>query len=38
MGRCICNKNLYIGSFITKYENLIEYEECEDCGIVDTSY
>lgn len=38
MGKCYCGKILFIGSFITEKGNEIEYEECEVCGIVDTSY
>lgn len=31
---CECNKKIIIGRFITKLGNEIEYEECEDCGLI----
>jgi len=31
---CDCGKKLRIGSFLTELGNEIEYEECEDCGVV----
>lgn len=35
MTKCECGKDLVIGSFLTKKGNEIEYEECEDCGVVE---
>jgi len=32
---CNCNKQLTIGSMLTKLGNEIEYMECEDCGLVE---
>ncbi len=35
--RCNCGKQMDIGTFLTKLGNEIEYEECEDCGVIEVS-
>lgn len=35
MGKCECGKDMIIGSCLTKSGNEIEYEECEDCGLME---
>lgn len=33
---CECGKKLHSETLLTKLGNVIDYQECEDCGVIGT--